>query len=165
MVPCLHQSNAYIKRKLRNGELKNAIAFSVQNTYRRLRACKVPGFILRRIQGRRCKFGEIRGYLSPWYRVCTKAMIISKESYRHGEPKNVIAFTVQKTYRRLQACKRSGFMQLRIGPTMKILGNSRLPISMYRICTRAMVIPKRSYGYGEPKYVITLSVQKTYWRL
>ena len=30
MVPCLHQSNAYIKRKLRNGELKNAIALSVQ---------------------------------------------------------------------------------------------------------------------------------------
>ena len=116
-------------------------------------------------QGRRCKFGEIRGYLSPWYRVCTKAMIISKESYRHGEPKNVIAFTVQKTYRRLQACKRSGFMQLRIGPTLEILGNSGLPISMYRICTRAMVIPKRSYGYGEPKYVIALSVQKTYWRL
>ena len=36
------------------------------------------------------KFDEILVYLSPWYRVCTKAMFISKESNRYGESKNVL---------------------------------------------------------------------------
>ena len=39
-------------------------------------------------QGRERQFAEIRFYLSPWYRVCTKAMFISKGSYRYGESKN-----------------------------------------------------------------------------
>ena len=39
-------------------------------------------------QGREQKFAESRFYLSPWYRVCTKAMFISKGSYRYGESKN-----------------------------------------------------------------------------
>ena len=34
------------------------------------------------------KFAGIRVYLSPWYRVCTKAMFTSKGSYRYGESKN-----------------------------------------------------------------------------
>ena len=40
------------------------------------------------VQGRERKFEEIWVYLSPWYRVCTKAMFISKGSYRCGESKN-----------------------------------------------------------------------------
>ena len=34
------------------------------------------------------KFAEIRVYFSPWSRVCTKAMLISKGSYMYGESKN-----------------------------------------------------------------------------
>ena len=34
------------------------------------------------------KFEEILVYLSPWYRVCTKVIIISKGSYRYGESRN-----------------------------------------------------------------------------
>ena len=112
---------------------------------------------------------EIWGYPSPWYRVCTKAMIISKASYGYGEPKNVITLSVQKTYGRLRAFKLSGFMQSRIEPTMKIWGNSGLPISivpnLHQICTKSVIISKGSYWYGEPKNVITLSMQKMYWRL
>ena len=40
------------------------------------------------IWGRERKFAEMRVYLSPWYRVCTKAIFISKGSYRYGESKN-----------------------------------------------------------------------------
>ena len=40
------------------------------------------------IQGHERKFVEIRVYLSPCYRICTKAMFISKGSYRYGELKN-----------------------------------------------------------------------------
>ena len=36
------------------------------------------------------KFDEILVYLSPLYRVCTKAMFISKGSYRYGELKNAL---------------------------------------------------------------------------
>ena len=75
-------------------------------------------------------FGEIRCYLSRWYRICTKAMVMPKGSYGYGEPKNVIALLVQKTYRQLWACKVPGCMQRRIRPTMKIWGNSGLPISI-----------------------------------
>ena len=35
------------------------------------------------------KFEEIRVYLSPWYRVCTKGMFISNESYWYAGSKNI----------------------------------------------------------------------------
>ena len=38
------------------------------------------------VYGREQKFEEILVYLSPWYRFSTKAMFISKGSYRYGEP-------------------------------------------------------------------------------
>ena len=47
---------------------------------------------------REWKFGEIGGYLSPRYRACTKVMFISKGSCAFGEPKNVIAVSVQKKH-------------------------------------------------------------------
>ena len=57
MVPHLHQSNGYLKRKLRAW----------------------------RVYGTEWKYAKLRPYQSPWYRVCTKAMVISKGSYGHGE--------------------------------------------------------------------------------
>ena len=50
------------------------------------------------VQGRERKFVEIQVYLSPRYRVCTKAMIISKGSYRYGESKNAFLQSVQKPH-------------------------------------------------------------------
>ena len=40
------------------------------------------------VLGREQKFAEIWVYLSPWYRLCTKAIFISKASYRYGRSKN-----------------------------------------------------------------------------
>ena len=40
------------------------------------------------VQGRERNFAEIRFYLSPLYRVFTKAMLMLKGSYRYGESKN-----------------------------------------------------------------------------
>ena len=42
------------------------------------------------LEGRERKFEDIRVYLSPWYRICLKAMFIAKGTYRYGESK--IAF-------------------------------------------------------------------------
>ena len=42
-------------------------------------------------EGPEWKYAKLRLYQSPWYRVCTKAMVISKGSYGHGESKNVLS--------------------------------------------------------------------------
>ena len=36
------------------------------------------------------KFAKFWAYQTPWYRVCTNAMVISKGSYGNGEFKNVL---------------------------------------------------------------------------
>ena len=42
------------------------------------------------LSGPEWKYAKLRPYQSPWYRVCTKAMVISKRGYGHGEFKNVL---------------------------------------------------------------------------
>ena len=39
------------------------------------------------IRGRQCKFPKFRGFLSPWYRVCTKAIFNQKEALWMQIPK------------------------------------------------------------------------------
>ena len=154
MVPCLHQSNVYIKRKLQvlsvpkciplvgaktelacagrqttsshisqyrseNGNLRKSESTFRHGTVLAPRHClyQMEATGMERIKmhsSSRCKnrtylcwtanyhvscmpllsreqkFDEILVYLSPWYRVCTKAMFISKESNRYGESKNVL---------------------------------------------------------------------------
>ena len=118
-------------------------------------------------QVRRWKFGEIRGYLSPWYRVCTKAMVITKGSCGFGEPKNVIALSVKKK----NVLAVTGLETTRIHAAPNRADNGNLEeiqgylSRWYRICTKAMIISKGSYGYGDRKNLIALSMEKTYWRL
>ena len=64
-------------------------------------------------------FAEFGGYLSTWYRVCTKAVITSKGSYWNVEPKNASLVSVQKDYFKLRGCKLPGFTHRHIGATMK----------------------------------------------
>ena len=101
----------------------------VQIAHIAVRAFKVPGFTPLRI-GRQCEFAGFRGYLSPWYRVCTKVIFISKESYDNGEPKNVYLVLVQIPHLAERAIKVPGFMPLRIGPTVRICRISGLPFAM-----------------------------------
>ena len=110
------------------GEPKNVIAVSVQKTHSSLRAFKLTGFVYRRMCSR-WKFGKIGGYLSPRYRVCTKAMFISIGSCGYGEPKNVTAVSVQETHSSLRASKLTGFVYRRMGSRMEIWENWGLPIS------------------------------------
>ena len=49
------------------------------------------------VQCRERIFAEIRVYLSPWYRVCTKALFISKGSCRNVESKKCIPLVGAKT--------------------------------------------------------------------
>ena len=47
------------------------------------------------VYGSEWKDAEVRAYQSPWYRVCTKPVVISKGSYGHGEFKYVLPLSVQ----------------------------------------------------------------------
>ena len=103
-------------------EPNNLICISVQKPYRPARACKSPRFEIRRIVPS-MDFIGIWLYLSPWYRVCTKEILISEGSYGYGEHKNVICISVQKPYRPVRACKSPGFEMRRIVPSMDYCGN------------------------------------------
>ena len=147
-----------------NEEPKNVILISVEKAYIPLRGCKLPGFTHRRI-GPTMKFAEIGGYLSTWYRVCTKAIFTSKGSYGNVEPKNAILVLVQKAYFPLRGCKLPGFTHRRIGPTMKFAEIGGYLSTWYRVCNMEIFISKQSYRNAEPKHVIFVSVQKAYFPL
>ena len=53
---------------------------------------------------------KIRGYQSPWYRVCTKAICISKGRYEFGEDKIAFPFSVHKRTGRYGCAKYTRFL-------------------------------------------------------
>ena len=80
--------------------------------------------------GREWKYVELRAYQSPWYSVCSKAMVISKGSYAYSELKNAFHSSGQKTYLTVRGRKVPRFMRGNIGPRMEIFETSCLPIPM-----------------------------------
>ena len=82
------------------------------------------------VQGPEWKYAKHRAYQSPWYRMCTKAMLISKGSYGHGEFKNVLPQLVQISYLPLSGSKVPRFIGGSIGPRMEICETLALPIPM-----------------------------------
>ena len=90
-------------------------------------AVKYP-FLRGAVYGREGKYAKLRAYQSPWYRIFTKAMVISKGSYVYGELKNALPLSVQKTYLPVQGRKVPSFKGSNIGPRMEICRISCLPI-------------------------------------
>ena len=84
------------------------------------------------VLGPEWKYVKLRPYQSPWYRVCTKTMVISKGSYGHGESKNVLPKSVKSPYLPLRASKVPRFIGGSIGSRMEICEHSALPIPMVR---------------------------------
>ena len=82
------------------------------------------------VSGRQWRYVELRAYQSPWYRICTKGMVISKGNFVYGELTNVLPSSVQKTYLPLRGRKISRFMGGSKRPTMEICETSCLPIPM-----------------------------------
>ena len=125
---------------------------------------KLPGFTHRRI-GLTMKFAETGGYLSTWYRACTKARFTSKGSYAYVEPINAMLVSVQKAYFPLPACKLPGFTHRGKRPTMKFAEIGGYPSTSFRVCTKTILTSKVSYGNVEPINAILVSVQKAYFTL
>ena len=82
------------------------------------------------VQGTEWKYSKLRPYQSQWYRVCTKAMAISKGSYRHGEFTNVSPQSVKIPYSPLRGRKVPRFMGGSREPRIEIGETSALPIPM-----------------------------------
>ena len=71
------------------------------------------------VYGTEWKYAKLRPYQSPWYRVCTKAMVISKGRYGHAESKNASPQSVQIPYLSLRGRKVPRFMGVVQGPEWK----------------------------------------------
>ena len=91
-VPCLHQIDVYIKRKLRVwGTQKCNLLVGAQTIPTVTCRQTIYLFSCTAVYGQHWKFAVVRGLQSPSYCVFTKSMFISKGSYGCGEPKNVIS--------------------------------------------------------------------------
>ena len=95
------------------------------------------------IQSRERKFTNTCIYVLPWYRVCTKAVFISKRSYRYGEFKNVFLSSVQKAHLPVRDCKRPCLKQSSIGPSTEICGNPGVSLAMVPSLHQSNVYIKR----------------------
>ena len=117
------------------------------------------------VQGQEWKYAKFRPYQSPWYCVCTKAMVISKGSYGHGEFKNVLP--QRWRYRTDQFGARNYPVSWEVvqGPEWKYAKLWTYQSPWYRVCTKAMVISKGSYGHGEFKNVLPQLVEISYLSL
>ena len=97
MVPRWHQSNGYIKSKLRVWTFQNCIALVGADTVLTRAGPQTTPFLRGqyRAQNRNMRnFGPTNPHgtavQSSWYRVYTKTMVISEGSYGYGEFKNVL---------------------------------------------------------------------------
>ena len=80
--------------------------------------------------GSRKEICKASGLPIPMDSIFTKAMVISKRSYRHEELKNLIHRLVQIPYLPEQRRKLPRIIGGNIGPTMEICRSSGLPIPM-----------------------------------
>ena len=95
------------------------------------------------ILDRRCKFPKLRGFLSPWYRVYTDAIFISKGNFRDADHKNIILGFVQIGYKPLRGFKLPAVMYHHIGPLLQISEISRLPFAMVLCLNQSNIHIKR----------------------
>ena len=90
MVPRLHQCNGYIKKEVTGVDSSKMYCPSrCRNRTHQCGAANCPVSWVA-VLGPPTKYVKLRAYKYPWYRVCTKVMVISKGSYGHGEFKNVL---------------------------------------------------------------------------
>ena len=107
---------------------KNVILVSVQKAHFAVRACKKPCFMQR--------------HKEPTVQICGNSglpiamvtclhqwNVYTKRKLMVCSAQNVIRVSMQQAHIAVRACKEPCFMQRRIGPTVQIWGNSRLPIA------------------------------------
>ena len=129
-LPCLHQCNFYIKRKLKEcSPQKCKPCFGSKSPLRRTdlkrtrfhaAPYKADSTNLREF-GARYRHGTVFAPMECLYQNEAEGMLCQK---------NVILVSVQKAHFPVRTCKEPCFMQRRIGPTVQIWGNSGRAIAM-----------------------------------
>ena len=102
-------------------EPKNVIAGSVQKTFSQLRTSKLPVCVYRRIWSI-MEIWENYGLPNSKVPRLYHGNVYMKRKLRYGEPKNVIAVSVQKTLSQLRASKLPEFVYRRVWSIMEIWG-------------------------------------------
>ena len=98
----------------------------------------------------------VRGQESLWYRDCTKAMVISKRSYEHGELNNVLPYSVQKQCLPVRGRKLPRLMGSSISSGMELCETLGLPIGMVLRSHKRYVYIKRKLRVWRTKKCIPL---------
>ena len=143
MVPCLHQKNIYIHRKPKGCRAQEYYHWVGANREQTSTGLQITRIHMSPYRSDNAKFPIVRGFLSPWFRVCNKAIFISKGSFRDAESKNIVLGLMQKGYKLLLGFKLAAFIYRHIGPTMQIPEISGLPIAMVPCLHRSNIYIKR----------------------
>ena len=130
MVPCLHQCNVYIKRKLLAWRAQKCNLLVSAKTEPTGTGQQTNTCITAPYSASIRNFSKFLGYLSIWYHVCTNAMFILKGSYGCGEHSNEIYLSVQKQHRPVRVNKLPRVFHRSIGEAIEIFKISGLLIDM-----------------------------------
>ena len=101
--------------------------------------------------GQQRKFSEFRGYLSPWYRVCTNARCILKGATGVENPKMQFPSLCKNFTDRYVSANYPVSCSAVLGQQWKLLEFRGYLLPWYHVCTNARYMLKGSYGCGEPK--------------
>ena len=121
------------------GELKNVLPSSVQKNPLTRAKPKSSPLLGGRYGIDNEKMQKFRAPQSPWYRVCTKAMVTSEGSYVYGELKKVLPSSVQKTPLPVRGRKIARYMGGGMDREWKNAKFRAPQLPWYRVCTKAMV--------------------------
>ena len=153
MVPRLHQSNGYIKKKLRAWRVQNCIALVGADTVL-TSACKQStpfhGGYYRARNGNMRNFGPTNPHGTAF---APKQWLYQKEATGMESPKMYCPTRCRyRTYYCVEA-KYPVSWGIIQGPEWKCAKLRPYQSTWYRVCTKALVISKGSYGHGEFKIV------------
>ena len=152
MLPCLHHSNLYLKRKLRVWRVQKCIPLVSAKTALTCAGLQTTPSHVRQYwaeKGNLRKFGSTFRHgrmLAPKQCLYQKeaAGMESPKMYSSGRYKNRTYLCGPATYH----VSWGG-----IGSRTEISGSSDIPSPLYHVCTKAMFISKGSCWYGESKNV------------
>ena len=129
MVPCLHQCNLYIQRKVRVWREQKCIPLVGGETPLTCVGQQITRHMGEGIGPRAETCVNLCGLIA-MVLICTKTMFIAKGSYGYGENRNVFHQSVQKPHSRVRACKIPCLIGGGIGPRTETCVNWGGPIAM-----------------------------------
>ena len=126
MVPCLHQSNVYIKRKLRICRVHKCIPIVSAKTLLTCAGLQTNPSHFSKYKAENGHFAEFLDLLFAIVPSLHQSNYITQRRYGYGESKNVFLSSVQKPHLSVRDCKRTRLISVTIGSRTEILWNFRI---------------------------------------